>query len=71
MPYADFDQILALTVSHSCEEGRGETSVSGITVSFPRFGVAILAAFEGFFVGICSTCGQEIKFTGEELKERL
>jgi hypothetical protein len=69
--YADFDFILSLTVSHNCKEERCETSVAGITFYPPRCGVAILAHFEGRFVGVCSVCGQEIAFTPDELKERL
>jgi hypothetical protein len=71
MAYADFDIILSLTVSHNCKEERVETSVAGITFYPPRCGVAILAAFGGAFVGVCSTCGEEISFTRDELKERL
>jgi uncharacterized protein (DUF983 family) len=72
MAYADFDVILSLTVSHSCEEGEAiRTSVEGISVYVPRCGVAILVKHNGFFVGQCSTCGEDISFTSSELRDRL
>jgi hypothetical protein len=72
MAYADFDVILSLTVSHSCAEGESiQTSVQGISVYVPRCGVAILVKHHGFFVGQCSTCGEEITFNSQELRERL
>jgi hypothetical protein len=71
MAYADFDVLLSLTVSHSCEDQRVETSVEGITVYPPRYGVVIMVLIDGLFRGFCSTCGTLIEFHAEELKERL
>ena len=72
MAYADFDVILSLTVSHSCGEGESiKTSVEGISVYIPRTGIAILVKHNGFFVGQCSTCGEDICFNSAELRDRL
>lgn len=67
----DFDFLLSITVSHDCNEESIRTSVEGITVSPPRHGVAVLAAFEGNFCGICSTCGQEILVSTPDLAKHL
>lgn len=71
MAYADFDMLLSLTVSHSCGEDETTTSVEGISVYVPRCGVAIMVKHQGFWVGTCSTCGEEITFNNQELKDRL
>ena len=71
MAYADFDVLLSLTVSHSCEAQRVETSVEGISVYPPRCGVAIMVLIDGMFRGFCSTCGTLLEFHAADLKERL